>query len=154
LVNSLAPTTLDLPVQGKVKAGHRGGTVKIGELSAATGTTTKTLRFYDTSGLLPATGRTANGYRDYGPDALARLDFIRRGRTAGPTWPRSNRSSTSATPGTRPAPTWRTCSTPDWPTWTAKSPTSPSYGTVADLAAAAAASEPATCQPQTICRYL
>ncbi len=57
--------------------------MKIGELSAATGTTTKTLRFYDTSGLLPPTGRTANGYRDYGPDALDRIDFIRRGQAAG-----------------------------------------------------------------------
>ena len=35
------------------------------------------------AGLLPAPERTANGYRDYTPAALARLDFVRRGRTAG-----------------------------------------------------------------------
>ena len=57
--------------------------MRIGELAAAAGTTTKTLRFYEESGLLPQTERAANGYRDYGPEALSRLDFIRRGRGAG-----------------------------------------------------------------------
>jgi MerR family Zn(II)-responsive transcriptional regulator of zntA len=57
--------------------------MRIGELAAAAGTTTKTLRFYEDSGLLPPTDRAANGYRDYGPEALSRLDFIRRGRVAG-----------------------------------------------------------------------
>src|SRR3954453_15079556 len=58
-------------------------TMRIGELAAATGTTTKTLRFYEESGLLAPAQRAANGYRDYGPEALSRLDFIRRGRVAG-----------------------------------------------------------------------
>lgn len=57
--------------------------MRIGELAAASGTTTKTLRFYEETGLLPPTERAANGYRDYGPEVLARLDFIRRGRVAG-----------------------------------------------------------------------
>ena len=57
--------------------------MRIGELAAAAGTTTKTLRFYEESGLLPPTERAANGYRDYGPEALSRLDFIHRGRVAG-----------------------------------------------------------------------
>jgi DNA-binding transcriptional MerR regulator len=57
--------------------------MRIGELAAAAGTTTKTLRFYESSGLLPQAGRTANGYRHYGPEALSRLNFIRRGRAAG-----------------------------------------------------------------------
>jgi MerR family transcriptional regulator, Zn(II)-responsive regulator of zntA len=57
--------------------------MRIGELAAAAGTTTKTLRFYEESGLLPPTDRAANGYRDYGPEALSRLDFIHRGRVAG-----------------------------------------------------------------------
>ena len=57
--------------------------MRIGELAAAAGTTTKTLRFYEESGLLPQTERAANGYRSYGPEALSRLDFIRRGRVAG-----------------------------------------------------------------------
>lgn len=57
--------------------------MRIGELAAASGTTTKTLRFYEECGLLPRIDRAANGYRDYGPEALSRLDFIRRGRAAG-----------------------------------------------------------------------
>jgi DNA-binding transcriptional MerR regulator len=56
--------------------------VRIGELAAVTGTTTKTLRFYEDAGLLHPEGRTATGYRLYGQDAIARLDFIRRGRAA------------------------------------------------------------------------
>lgn len=55
----------------------------IGEAATATGMTTKTLRFYESRGLLPAPHRTGNGYRDYGNDAIARLDFIRRSRIAG-----------------------------------------------------------------------
>ncbi len=57
--------------------------MRIGELAATAGITTKTLRFYETKGLLPPTERAANGYRDYGPAVLSRLDFIRRGRAAG-----------------------------------------------------------------------
>ncbi len=57
--------------------------MRIGELAAATGTTTKTLRFYEDAGLLHPAGRTPTGYRQYSEDAVARLDFIRRGRSAG-----------------------------------------------------------------------
>lgn len=57
--------------------------MRIGELAAVTGATTKTLRFYEDSGLLHPEGRTTSGYRQYGADAIARLDFIRRGRAAG-----------------------------------------------------------------------
>jgi DNA-binding transcriptional MerR regulator len=57
--------------------------MRIGELAATAGTTTKTLRFYEQTGLLPRAERAANGYRDYGPESLSRLDFIRRGRAAG-----------------------------------------------------------------------
>ena len=57
--------------------------MRIGELAATAGTTTKTLRFYEKSGLLPPTERAAHGYRDYEPAALSRLDFIRRGQAAG-----------------------------------------------------------------------
>lgn len=57
--------------------------MRIGELAGVTGTTTKTLRFYEDAGLLRPEGRTATGYRQYGQDAVARLNFIRRGRAAG-----------------------------------------------------------------------
>ncbi|WP_425563838.1 MerR family DNA-binding protein [Rhodoglobus aureus] len=45
--------------------------------------TTKTLRFYEHRGLLPTAHRASNGYRDYGGETVARLDFIRRSRVAG-----------------------------------------------------------------------
>ncbi|MBW3644074.1 MAG: heavy metal-responsive transcriptional regulator [Actinobacteria bacterium] len=57
--------------------------MRIGEMAAIAGVTTKTLRFYEERGLLPAPTRTPSGYRDYPPEALNRLDFIRRGRNAG-----------------------------------------------------------------------
>lgn len=57
--------------------------MRIGEAAAAAGTTTKTLRFYEDRGLLPAPERAANGYRDYAGETITRLEFIRRGRVAG-----------------------------------------------------------------------
>ncbi|WP_407792074.1 MerR family DNA-binding protein (plasmid) [Streptomyces sp. L7] len=57
--------------------------MRIGEAATVTGMTTKTLRFYEGRGLLPATPRAPNGYRDYGADTVARIDFIRRSRVAG-----------------------------------------------------------------------
>lgn len=56
--------------------------MRIGELAEAAGTTAKTLRFYEDQGLLPAAERTAAGYRDYTPEAVARVDFIHRGQAA------------------------------------------------------------------------
>lgn len=57
--------------------------MRIGEIANASGITTKTLRFYEERGLLPAAKRASNGYREYDRDTLTRLDFIRRGQTAG-----------------------------------------------------------------------
>ena len=56
--------------------------MRIGELADATGTTTKTLRFYEDQGLLPPAERTSTGYRNYAGDAVARVDFIHRGQAA------------------------------------------------------------------------
>lgn len=57
--------------------------MRIGDLAQAAGTTTKTLRFYEDEGLLPRAERTPAGYRDYDPEAVARVDFIHRGQAAG-----------------------------------------------------------------------
>lgn len=57
--------------------------MRIGELAGETGTTTKALRFYEDQGLLPQAERTPAGYRDYTPEAIARIDFIHRGQAAG-----------------------------------------------------------------------
>lgn len=55
----------------------------IGELAQRTGTTTKTLRFYEAEGLLPAPDRTRSGYRDYPTQTANRVAFIRDAQRAG-----------------------------------------------------------------------
>jgi DNA-binding transcriptional MerR regulator len=57
--------------------------MRIGALAAAAGTTAKTIRFYEQAGLLPGPPRTTAGYRDYPPQAFARLAFIRAAQSAG-----------------------------------------------------------------------
>lgn len=57
--------------------------MRIGETAAAAGMTAKTLRFYEDRGLLPAADRAPNAYRSYAQETVSRLEFIRRGRTAG-----------------------------------------------------------------------
>jgi DNA-binding transcriptional MerR regulator len=57
--------------------------MKIGELARRTGTTAKTIRYYEQAGLLPAPARTEAGYRDYGPEVVERLGFVRRAQSAG-----------------------------------------------------------------------
>lgn len=54
--------------------------MRIGELSQATGVDIETIRYYERTGLLPPPARQANGYRDYGPEHLERLAFIRHCR--------------------------------------------------------------------------
>ncbi|WP_037677315.1 MerR family transcriptional regulator [Streptomyces griseus] len=48
----------------------------IGELAARTGSTTRALRYYEEQGLLES-GRTASGYRVYGPNAETRVRNVR-----------------------------------------------------------------------------
>jgi DNA-binding transcriptional MerR regulator len=57
--------------------------MRIGELARRTGTTTKTLRFYEDAGLLPEPNRQPSGYRDYPADSLDRVGFIRVAQAAG-----------------------------------------------------------------------
>jgi MerR family copper efflux transcriptional regulator len=73
--------TVELPAQGKVKSYADG--VKIGDLALRAGTTTKTLRFYEQAGLLPAPQRTPAGYRDYDEAVLDRLRFVRAAQATG-----------------------------------------------------------------------
>jgi MerR family copper efflux transcriptional regulator len=42
-----------------------------------------TIRYYEREGLLPEPQRRASGYRDYGPDVVERLRFIRRAKDLG-----------------------------------------------------------------------
>jgi DNA-binding transcriptional MerR regulator len=52
--------------------------MRIGELAAAVGVSTRTIRHYHRVGLLPEPAREANGYRSYGLRDLLRLTRARR----------------------------------------------------------------------------
>ena len=57
--------------------------MKIGELGDQCGVTTKTIRYYESIGLLDEPLRTPSGYRDYGDVAVERLRFIRDAQSTG-----------------------------------------------------------------------
>jgi DNA-binding transcriptional MerR regulator len=50
--------------------------MQIGELAREAGTTTKTVRFYESQGLLRAPERAANGYRQYASADVERLRLL------------------------------------------------------------------------------
>lgn len=56
--------------------------MKIGELAAKTGVAAKTIRFWESTGLLADPTRTPSGYRDYGPESVDRLEFIRHAQAS------------------------------------------------------------------------
>src|SRR5260370_31513509 len=53
------------------------------ERAGAAGGTSKALRYYERIGVLPAPSRSSSGYRDYRPDVVDRLGFIRAGQAVG-----------------------------------------------------------------------
>jgi DNA-binding transcriptional MerR regulator len=55
----------------------------IGQVAAATGVSTHTLRYYEQAGLLRAIGRTAAGHRLYSPADLDWLQFVMRLKATG-----------------------------------------------------------------------
>jgi len=57
--------------------------MRIGAVAAAAGVGVQTLRYYERRGLLAASRRTPAGYREYGPDAIRRVAFIRRAQAMG-----------------------------------------------------------------------
>ena len=54
-----------------------------GQVAKRAGVGVETLRFYEREGLLAAPARTAGGYRQYPPAAVARVQFIRRAQLLG-----------------------------------------------------------------------
>lgn len=56
--------------------------MRIGQLSAATGVSRDTLRFYEDQGLIRAR-RLDNGYRDYPADAQALVNYIKTAQKLG-----------------------------------------------------------------------
>jgi DNA-binding transcriptional MerR regulator len=57
--------------------------MRIGEFAEASGVPTKTIRYYESVGLLPQPRRLQNGYRDYDASAATRLEFIRSAQAIG-----------------------------------------------------------------------
>jgi DNA-binding transcriptional MerR regulator len=57
--------------------------VRIGEFAEASSVPAKTIRYYESVGLLPPPRRLENGYRDYDSSAVARLEFIRSAQAIG-----------------------------------------------------------------------
>ncbi len=56
--------------------------MRIGELAARTGLTRDTVRFYERTGLV-ASRRLPNGYRDFPPEAVAWLTYVRTAQSLG-----------------------------------------------------------------------
>ena len=57
--------------------------LSIGKLSKQSGVNIETIRYYEKIGVMPAPGRSAGGFRIYGPDHIKRLGFVRRSRQLG-----------------------------------------------------------------------
>ncbi|EYR82883.1 MULTISPECIES: Cu(I)-responsive transcriptional regulator [unclassified Shinella] len=57
--------------------------MNIGQASKASGVSAKMIRYYEQTGLIPAAGRRASGYRDYSDNDVHMLRFIRRSRDLG-----------------------------------------------------------------------
>jgi MerR family Zn(II)-responsive transcriptional regulator of zntA len=129
--------------------------MRIGELAAAAGTTTKTLRFYEGAGLLASPQRTPAGYRTYDAAVTDRLDFIRRSQRAGLTLAQIREVLAIRDGGEPP------CShvqrllaerLADLDRQLAE--LTALRATVSGLQDRAAAVEPDTCAPASVCRYL
>ena len=57
--------------------------MRIGELARRSGVQAVTIRYYEQVALLPAPPRSAGGYRQYSPEHITRLQFLRRCRDLG-----------------------------------------------------------------------
>ncbi|WP_147081946.1 Cu(I)-responsive transcriptional regulator [Methylobacterium haplocladii] len=57
--------------------------MNIGQAAEASGVSAKMIRHYESIGLVPRADRRNSGYRDYGPQDVHRLGFVRRARDLG-----------------------------------------------------------------------
>jgi len=57
--------------------------MRIGEMGAQSGVTAKTVRYYESIGLLREPERTSSGYRSYGEGDVDRLTFVRTAQRLG-----------------------------------------------------------------------
>ena len=59
------------------------GTMNIGTAARRSGVPAKTIRYYESSGLITPAQRAENGYRAYSADDVRTLNFIKRARSLG-----------------------------------------------------------------------
>ncbi|MEX2586712.1 MAG: heavy metal-responsive transcriptional regulator [Actinomycetota bacterium] len=57
--------------------------MRIGELASQLNLNPRTIRFYESSGVLPEPARTPSGYRDYDGSDLERLKFVKLAQSLG-----------------------------------------------------------------------
>ena len=57
--------------------------MNIGSVASKAGLPAKTIRYYESIGLIASASRRANGYRDYDDDDVLILRFIQRARGLG-----------------------------------------------------------------------
>jgi len=129
--------------------------MRIGEAAAAAGLTAKTLRFYEDRGLLPLAERAPNGYRDYAQETVSRLEFIRRGRSAGLSLAQIGDVLSVRDLGQAPCVHVRDLLAKQLTDLEAKiAELTALRATVAEFHESVAAGDPAACDPERICSYL
>lgn len=129
--------------------------MRIGELAETAATTTKTLRFYESQGLLPPAERTPAGYRDYNPETVARIDFIHRGQAAGLTLAQIRQVLDIRDRGRAPCDHVRDLLDARLVAIERQiAHLTALRDNISELRDHAAEPEPATCSPDQICRYL
>ena len=57
--------------------------MRIGELAEQVGVNTKTVRYYESLGILPEPDRSPSGYREYSTDDVERVQFIKTAQRLG-----------------------------------------------------------------------
>ena len=57
--------------------------MRISQIATHSGVPAKTIRYYESIGLIPAASRTENGYRQYRQQDLQTLRFVQRSRALG-----------------------------------------------------------------------
>ncbi|MCW7554823.1 Cu(I)-responsive transcriptional regulator [Endozoicomonas gorgoniicola] len=57
--------------------------MNISKVASITGLTSKTIRYYESIGLIPAARRQENGYRDYSEQQVQELRFVQQARALG-----------------------------------------------------------------------
>ncbi|MHC4393709.1 MAG: MerR family transcriptional regulator, partial [Planctomycetota bacterium] len=72
-----------LSTDSRLEADGGAWRMTIGELARSVGVGVETIRFYERKGMIEEPPRRPSGYRQYGPEVIQRLRFIRRTKELG-----------------------------------------------------------------------